>query len=228
MDFSFYHLHTLDLTNASVSPDNLASVLSRCNCLNNLSLEGLRLNSHVVRSMLVCNDLIRLNLSLCKSVDTRDVAYLIKQNKNLQELNISWTSMCEEDPSQMIEHFPSSLARLNMSGYRTTLFDHHVLRICEKCPQLVELDISDSNTVTSVCVQHLDDKLKDTLQAVNLSRCYSILPKQYLKFGSFKMIRHVDVFGIMDDNSVILLESALPRINVCMRPFTTIARPDSP
>lgn len=38
-------------------------------------------------------------------------------------------------------------------------------------------------------------------------------------------LRYLDIFGVMDDVSVDMLSRALPSIFVCMRPFSSIARP---
>jgi len=38
-------------------------------------------------------------------------------------------------------------------------------------------------------------------------------------------LRYLDVFGVMDDVSIVTLAAALPHVRVCLRPFSAVARP---
>ncbi|XP_002124418.2 S-phase kinase-associated protein 2 [Ciona intestinalis] len=220
----YYTIHSLDLTNANISNNSLCIILMRCNQLRNISLEGLTISHNVLSSLQSCILLQKLNLCLCKGMTESGMIHLLETCSQLRHLNMAWTNLCQSDPTQIISSLPRNIRRLNMSGFLNTLKDGHVASIVRQCPELQELDISDSNKTTEESINHIMNVQK-TLDSVNLSRCYAISPNCYLHFSKLKQLRHLDVFGVFDDVSTNVLASVLTNVRVCLRPFSAIARP---
>uniref|UniRef100_H2YCL0 F-box domain-containing protein n=1 Tax=Ciona savignyi TaxID=51511 RepID=H2YCL0_CIOSA len=220
----YYSVHSIDFTNANISTNSLCIILMRCNRLNNLSLEGLTISHNVLSSLQSCSLLQRLNLCLCKGLTENGIVSLLEHCKHLRHLNLAWTNLCKSDPTQIISSLPRNLRRLNFSGFLNTLSDDHVMGIVDRCPDLQEIDVSDSNKTTETSITHIL-KLEKSLDSVNLSRCYAISPNFYLHFSKLKQLKHLDVFGVFDDVSTGVLAAVLPNVRVCLRPFSAIARP---
>lgn len=54
-----------------------------------------------------------------------------------------------------------------------------VSTLCDRCPHLQELDLSDSTEITNLAADEIGSKLNE-LQSVSLSRCYNISPSAFL------------------------------------------------
>ncbi|XP_039274081.2 S-phase kinase-associated protein 2-like [Styela clava] len=221
----YYEVQHLDFTNANISPTTLCLILTRCKSLVNLSLENLISNHHVLGCISNCLFLTRLNLTLCKEVTISGVIEILLACNRLTELNLSWSSICRYPPEELVSRLPPTITHLNLGGFRDTMQDGHVAEIVARCRRLQDLDVSDSNHLTSTAVDMLIHGLSDTLKGVNMSRCYSVAPDSLLRFVNMPNLQYLDVFGIMDDASVRALSDALPHVNVSMRPFSAIARP---
>jgi F-box and leucine-rich repeat protein 1 (S-phase kinase-associated protein 2) len=71
------------------------------------------------------------------------ISTLIANSKALVELNLGWTNLSEDTLEQICSSLPPSMTKLNISGHRESLKDCHVREIIRRCPNLVELDVSD-------------------------------------------------------------------------------------
>ena len=99
--------------------------------------------------------------------------------RQLTELNLGWTQLSGETLTANCGLLSPSLKRLNLSGNRETLLDSHVETILQNCPNLRELDISDSSKISSAIIYSLVEKLHH-IESLSTSRCYSITPSTYL------------------------------------------------
>ena len=108
--------------------------------------------------------------------------------------------MSRESVVLLCKCLPKSLTKLNISGCKTTLFDRGIFlkifcfnslkvlinlkfkdieNLVKTCPNLIELDLSDLQSLTSVSVENIALNLNQ-LEEVSFSRCYSIVPSSYL------------------------------------------------
>lgn len=221
-----YSIHSLDLTNAVISSNTLCLIFMRCDQLRNVSLEGLDVTQSVL-GCIVSPFLERLNLCLCHKLTSYGLVNLLNNCTHLTDLNLAWTNLCKESPREIIKALPSGLKRLNLSGFRNTLQDYDVGILTQQCPTLIEVDLSDcdSEMITSKTVLFLVRRLANSLQAVNLSRCYQINPNNFKYLLTLPHLRNLDLFGVLDDASITYLSNQTDRINICVRPFSAIARP---
>jgi len=217
-------LHSLDMTNCLISAHKITQILSKCSNLKNVSLEGLPVTPNSLRFLSKCTNLLQLNLSLCTEMSPQGVARVLRNNNKLQQLNLSWSNLALFSPTEIIENLPASLTMLNMAGFRDTLTDDHVIKLVAVCRKLLHFDCSDSNLITAESLHCICGGLS-LLRRIDVNRCYSVAPNSYLDLGKMASLRLLNVFGILDDRSISMLQSALPRISVCLYPFTSISRP---
>lgn len=97
----------------------------------------------------------------------------------LKNFNIGWSNLERESVVLLCKHLPSSIERLNISGCKTTLLDSDVQNLVISCPYLIELDLSDAQSLTGLCVKSIANHLYK-LEYLAFSRCYSIQPSSYL------------------------------------------------
>lgn len=120
------------------------------------------------------------------------------RNFRLENFNISWTSLNTQSVDAFLEYVPRSLLRLNIAGCRKSLTDfrmfyYHNLQnlnklkllffvdiniLATRCPDLIELDISDCVNLSSDCIDRLV-KFKQ-LEFLSMSRCYNVAPASYV------------------------------------------------
>lgn len=98
-----------------------------------------------------------------------------------------------------------------------------VKTLVERCPLLVHLDLSDSMMLKPECFQYFKQLV--FLQHLCLSRCYQISPAALVELGEIRTLKTLQVFGIVTDSSLQLLEEALPDMKINGSHFTSIARP---
>ncbi|XP_071952825.1 S-phase kinase-associated protein 2-like [Antedon mediterranea] len=216
----------LDLSNCKIDDDQiLYHLLSRCNKLRKLSLESANVNDNLISviARLSCNTLEDINLGMCTGL-TEKAFFQIFWCKSLRSLNLS---CCKLTSAQCLLPFflmpYPSLKHLNLSGYRFWMNDLKVAKLVENCPNLLDLDLSDSSLTTesvSVIVQGLKD-----LKHISLSRCYDIEKYSLLKFKSMAHLEALDVFGIVDQQTLDHLKAFMPKLRINKCPFSVIARP---
>ncbi|XP_030907534.1 S-phase kinase-associated protein 2 [Melopsittacus undulatus] len=216
-------LQCMDLSNCTMSVESLQSILSLCEKLQNLSLEGLVLSDDIIKNIAQNPSLVRLNLSGCSGFAVEPLELMLSSCSKLDELNLSWCDFTGAHVKAAVNHFTSKLTQLNLSGYRQNLQIEDVQTLVERCPSLVHLDLSDSVMLNPECFQYFQ-KLR-WLQHLCLSRCYQINPADLVELGGIPTLKTLQVFGIVTDGSLEVLKESLPDIEINCSYFTNIARP---
>ncbi|XP_069819173.1 S-phase kinase-associated protein 2 [Dendropsophus ebraccatus] len=215
-------LQHADLSNCTVSTDALESIISRCHNLHNLSLEGLQLSDTIVCAIAQNPDLKRLNLCGCSGFTPESLTQMLKSCTSLEELNLSWCDFTADHVKSAVDNFPTGLTQLNFSGYRQNLEIADVEMLLQRCPDLINLDLSDSVLLTADCFPAFHQL---RLQHLGLSRCYQITPATLLDLGKLLHLKTLSVFGIVTDNALQVLKESFPHIKINGSLFSTIARP---
>lgn len=213
----------MDLSNCTISAAALHSILCRCHKMQNLSLEGLVLSDEILRSIAQNTELVRLNLSGCSGFSAETLEEVLINCSRLEELNISWCDFTADHIRALVNHIPPSVTQLNASGYRQNLQLDDVKLLVERCPNITNLDLSDSVMLTSECFPDFHQLVY--LHNLSLSRCYQISPAALLELGNLPTLRTLSVFGIVTDSSLQLLKETLPHLSINCFHFTSIARP---
>ncbi|KAM8985108.1 S-phase kinase-associated protein 2 [Ara ararauna] len=216
-------LQCMDLSNCTISVTSLQSILSLCEKLQNLSLEGLVLSDDIIKNIAQNPSLVRLNLSGCSGFAVEPLELMLSSCSMLDELNLSWCNFTDTHVKAAVNHVTSKVTQLNLSGYRQKLQMQDVQTLVERCPLLVHLDLSDSVMLNHECFQYFH-KLS-CLQHLCLSRCYQISPADLVELGGIPTLKTLQVFGIVTDGSLEVLKESLPDIKINCSYFTSIARP---
>ncbi|XP_051956569.1 S-phase kinase-associated protein 2-like isoform X1 [Xyrauchen texanus] len=215
----------MDLSGCTVETSVLEDILSRCIHLQNLSLEGLVLSDSIIHYLSQNPELVRLNLCGCSGFLSESLAEMLKLCTRLEEINVSWCDFKGLHVQAIANHIPSSITQLNISGYRQNLSMEEVKSIVERCPDLTNLDLSDSILVTTDIFPVLQQL--NSLKHLALSRCYQIHPASLVDFEKFPNLQTLEVFGLIQDSYLPILSKGLPHIQINTLPFSTIARPSS-
>ena len=125
----------------------------------------------------------------------------------------------------LCENLTPNIKKLNLEGCRTTLTNENILELVKRCNTLEELDISDSSTIESPAIDAIVLHLTKTLKKVSLSRCFAILPEDYVKFGAMQNLQFLNIYGMLSDIRLEVVKQQLPRIIVNDNLFSNIARP---
>lgn len=216
-------LQYLDLSMASISVSSLWYFLSKCRKLKKLSLEHLEIDDRIAMELSVNKDLETLNLTMCEGLTASAVTVLLSDLQNLRYLNISWTNLNVEGVEALIHNITPNISRLNMAGCKRTHTDGHLLSLIKRCPNLIELDISDCNELTNAGIEALN-QLKQ-LEYLSISRCYNVNIQQFLTNCKLRTLRFLDVFGIMTEESLEALVKAYPIIGFNKFIHSSVARP---
>lgn len=214
-----FYLQNLDLSMAVMPTDHLNGMLDGNEdgvSLIRLSLENLKINEKTLEILRKKHPKLQiLNLASCrvdnegKSLD--DTSFPAE----IMELNLSW-----------VEGLPISLAicdlgpkldRLNLSGMRN-LMNSDVMILVKRCPNLIELDISDCELLTPIALMKIKEGLKN-LKALNISRNYRM--DNWLALAvQIRSLETVSTFGLLPQ----MVPMGLP-FAISTSPISTIARP---
>ncbi|XP_035706934.1 S-phase kinase-associated protein 2 isoform X2 [Folsomia candida] len=222
----------LDLTMALISPVTMQILLAASPSITHLSLEHCTLDDTVLAAVGEMKAIKVLNLSMCYGMGGPQVGNMLEKGRfqRLTEFNLScipqqdiekWTS---EDLIKIINALPIGLERFNFSGFRHIMFDSHTALLVSRLPNVIDLDISDSQELTGTSLEHLT-KLKK-LQHLSLSRCYSIQAQAYSVLGTIATLRYLEVFSLFKLESIATLSKELLKgIEINQFPLSAIARP---
>ncbi|XP_054706978.1 S-phase kinase-associated protein 2-like [Uloborus diversus] len=142
----------------------------------------------------------------------------------LKEWNLAWTDLRFADMEVFLPCLPHSLRRFNISGHRNALAYEGVADITKRCPNLIELDISDSPMLSEAALNII---VKNCLKLEHLhtSRSYNIPTMSYRILKELKNFKKLEIFRTLMEDALADLRSFLPdvKINQCI--FSTVARP---
>ncbi|KAI2651378.1 S-phase kinase-associated protein 2 [Labeo rohita] len=166
-------------------------------------------------------------LSRCKHLQNLSLEGLVLSDSIIQieEMNVSWCDFNNLHVQAIASNVPSSITQLNISGYRQNLTMEDVKAIVKTCPNLSNLDLSDSVLVTTDSFPVLEQL--SSLKHLGLSRCYQIHPASLIDFEKFPNLQTLEVFGLIQDSYLPILCKGLPHIQINTQPFSTVARPTS-
>lgn len=217
-------LQYLDLSMSNLEATCLANLLSSCHQLQNLALENCSLDISSVKAISANTGIKVLHLGGTTGLTAPLLSQLLTSCLQLQELNLGWTGLSEESVGVVVNNLRCGLQRLCFSGHRDTLLDHHINKLCERCPNLKELDVSDATKLSSAALTEIVDKLT-ILEVLSTSRCYNITPSSYLYLSSASSIRYLNLFGVLRDQAMEELTTRLEGIEINKFMFTSVARP---
>lgn len=216
-------LQYLDLSLASIDVESLAQLLGTCRLLKKLSLEQVPLNLAVCKEIAENRKLEVLNVSMCEGITVDCVSVMIASLQSLTALNISWTLLSCESVEIIVSLVATSLMRLNISGCRRSFTDKALEMLVNRCPNIVELDVSDCTMLTSVAVETVAKLNK--LEYLSLSRCYNIPMTSYLSLNAIKSLMFLDVFGLLSEAGIQMLEKTFKNIGINKFIHSSVARP---
>ncbi|XP_070564199.1 S-phase kinase-associated protein 2-like [Ptychodera flava] len=214
----------LDMSHCHVAPDTVADLLSKCYQLEKLSLEFCELNLRVFESLCRASQLDTVNLCMCKGLPEYGVGHFLARCQKLTTLNISWTDLDRASLTSVVDNLPLSLQKLNISGFRHLLTDNDVCEIARRCPDLLELDISDSALLHSTSIHFIMNTLHKLL-FIGLSRCYNIPTSVLVELGAMPNLIAANFFGMVQDATLQNIRAAMPKVEVNKYPFSSIGRP---
>lgn len=218
-------IECLDLTNTTIDTCSLNKLLSHTKSLRKISLESLDLDDETFQHLSGNPSIDTLNLCLCRNITVDGIISMLNSLKHLRSLNVAWINIEREGVVLMCKHLPASLERLNLSGCKLSLLDSDIRSLVSSCPRLVELDVSDCESLTNLSVQYIADGL-EFIEHLAFSRCYSITPSSYFLLGEAPNLVALDLFNILNEKSFNLLKENIPSLLYLNRyMFSSIARP---
>ncbi|KAI6242796.1 F-box domain-containing protein [Aphelenchoides fujianensis] len=224
----FTNLTYLDISFAVFDwPKVLSALLERTRFLQVLNIAQFAAIDEAVCLGIAKNEGLRfLNVEMCERFPLAGVNKIFASCKKLVELNIGWAKFHAGALEAACQKLPSSLKRLNVAGMeQSRLTDASnfpvIAHIVNRCPELIELDVSDCSEITNVALKTLS-KLKK-LKKLSVCRCYGIEPVSFLSLE--RRLEAINIHGCVTDEGVEYLRQRLHPTQVNTTPFSMIARP---
>ncbi|KAL0858606.1 hypothetical protein ABMA27_012441 [Loxostege sticticalis] len=212
----------LDLSISTIDIITLNCLLERCSGLKKLSLESVQLDDRTCELIGKCSNLETLNLTMAQGITDKGLTSILEGCTSLASLNISWCNLTEEALNVLVTMLPQKLQRLNVGGARI-MTNEMVIKLVERCPRLLELDLSDCSRVSGSGVQAVQALTR--LEHLALSRCYLLPPHVLTKLNCMVSLQYLEVWGMLHATSLAALRAALPAIQLNQFMFSAIARP---
>lgn len=216
-------LQYLDLSMTVISRPSLRLLLSKCRSLLKLSLEHVRLDDEICREIGENKKIEALNLTMCEGITETGIGIIARELKLLRRLNISWTGLGSDSVNVFVENVTPRLLQLNISGCRQSMRNQSVLTLVERCPDLIELDLSDSSSLTALSVGYICQLQR--LEYLSLSRCYNINVNSYFSLTNLKTLIYLDIFGLMNEQATQMLQNSLNKVGINKFMHSSVARP---
>lgn len=214
----------LDLSMASISEDTLCELLASCSNLKKLSLEQCTLNDRVCRMIGANHALESLNMSMTSGFTHLGITSICRGCKSLTSWNLAWTKLTTACIDSLVLTVTPMLQELNIAGCRSEITNDHVSTLVERCPHLLELDLSDATEISCDAMRAIVNGLPE-LQHLCISRCYSIAPTTFLTLSQMPSLQQLELFGVLGDNALHAVRRRLPNLDINKQLFSTIARP---
>ncbi|XP_022214438.1 S-phase kinase-associated protein 2 [Drosophila obscura] len=216
-------LQYLDLSMTSISRMSLRTLISQCRQLKKLSLENAELNDEICAEIAKNKSLEALNLTMASGLTARSVRLMMESLTNLNSLNIAWTDLSADAVTALVTHISSNVIRLNVAGCRRVLFDSHVKSLQTRCPQLLELDLSDCNSLTPAAIEAIMQF--QMLEYLSVSRCYLIPAASFIELKDMSSLTYLDIFGMLSDAAMEALEQQMPKMGINKFIHSSVSRP---
>lgn len=171
-------LQYLDLSMAHIAPYGLLQLMSCCRHLKKLSLEHMYVNDAICVQIGENRNMEVLNMAMCEGVHESSVRRLLGNMQKLHTLNISWTDLDTAAVRGLVQCISSRMLRINVAGCRTSMTDLMLFHLVKRCPELVELDVSDCAALTADAISTV--RKLEHLEYLSMSRCYNIPASAYL------------------------------------------------
>ncbi|XP_025406175.1 S-phase kinase-associated protein 2 [Sipha flava] len=224
-------LQYLDMSAVFIKVDILNSLLKQCCNLVKLSLENCQVNHACCENIGRNTKLKVLNVASTSGLDNVGLKHILSL-KNLEELNISWAHLNNTDLHFLLANMVPSMKRLNISGFLKQLADYDLISLVSCCPHLIELDISDSLSITATSLDYILNN-QSNLKVLSMSRCYNV-GSTFLQSNALRMkiinnsthhLKELNVFGIINQLSFNFFCDNLLDFEVNKSIFSSIARP---
>ncbi|KAH8294731.1 hypothetical protein KR018_002288 [Drosophila ironensis] len=216
-------LQYLDLSMVTISQSSLCTMLSQCRQIKKISLENTALDYNICSELAQNKSLEAINLTMATGLTACGLRLLMESLTNLSSLNISWTDLSIDAVTALVTHITPNVIRLNVAGCRRALFDSHVETLQKRCPQLLELDLSDCNSLTPAVIP-LILKFK-MLEYLSVSRCYLIPASRFIELKSMPSLTYLDIFGMLSDAAIEVLEKQMPEMGINKFIHSSVSRP---
>uniref|UniRef100_A0A2H1VC74 SFRICE_011414 n=1 Tax=Spodoptera frugiperda TaxID=7108 RepID=A0A2H1VC74_SPOFR len=204
-------LQYLDLSMATITTRTLDTLLQCCPNLKKVSLESLPIEDTTLSIIGQCTNLETLNLTMAFGLKTEGFNALFDGCPNLLALNLGWCGISEESLNVLVEKAPERLQRLNLGGVRT-LTDNLLAKLVDRCPRLLELDVSDCGQLT---VASISSFLKlQRLEHLAVNRCYSIPVTSLTQLSRMPHLQYLDVWGLLQSHCLSSFRASIPHITV--------------
>lgn len=95
--------------------------------------------------------------------------------------------------------------------------------LSNRCPDIIELDLSDCAMLTMQAVPSLLNFSK--LEHLSLSRCYSIPQSAYMRLAHMQCLLYLDVFGLMSDAILKSFQATCRDLEINKFLYSSVARP---
>ncbi|MEN2498929.1 MAG: F-box protein of unknown function, partial [Marteilia pararefringens] len=222
-----YSLELVDLSHMFISHQNLNILLKRSCKLKNISLEGLNLSHVNILALSRCRETLRtFNVAMAENYSIQHIVEVCNDSISLEELNLSWSSVCQDKNSLqflLTNYSSKSLMKLNIAGCRGLLTDSDVQVICQSFPNLTELDISDCTEISGTTLREICNKLSN-LEKLSISRCYKIMTTNQPDLTSLAKLKSLQCFGMFRNQTLETLKTIMPGVEINLEPFSKIAR----
>ncbi|XP_037729818.1 S-phase kinase-associated protein 2 [Drosophila subpulchrella] len=216
-------LQYLDLSMASISRSSLRTLISHCRQLKKISLENIELDDSICTEIARNKALEAVNLTMASGLTTNSVRLMMQSLTNLSSLNISWTDLSADAVTALVTNISPNVIRLNIAGCRRVLFDSHVASLQKRCPQLLELDLSDCNSLTPAAITAIM-KFR-MLEYLSVSRCYLIPATRFIELKGMPSLTYLDIFGMLSDAAMEVLEKQMPKMGINKFIHSSVSRP---
>jgi len=206
------------------SPSTLLHLMERCDKLIGLCLERCDVLDDQVCAEIAKNTRLRyLDLSLVRGLTPSGLRDIMTNCTALEELNLAWANHTNDTLRVVFETLPESMRRLNLSGTRdlVAMNDDAVEMVCERCPNLIELDLSDNVLLSEVSVVVIRERLP-LLRVLTLARCYGIEPMEFLTLNH---LDELNIFGCLLEESIQVLRYRLNPVKINESALSTVAHP---
>uniref|UniRef100_A0A224YY25 S-phase kinase-associated protein 2 n=1 Tax=Rhipicephalus zambeziensis TaxID=60191 RepID=A0A224YY25_9ACAR len=214
----------LDLSMASIAEGTLCELLASCSNLKKLSLEQCSLNDQVCRLIGANRSLECLNMCMTRGFTHAGIAAICRGCRRLTSWNLAWSHLTTASIDALVLTVTAGLQELNLAGCRTEMTNDHVTALVERCPHLVELDLSDATEISGEAMHAIVNGLPE-LQHLCISRCYSIAPANFLSLSHMPSLQQLELFGVLNDNHLHVVRRKLPNLDINKQLFSTVARP---